>query len=157
DLGPEPETESEDKPMAKGTIPAPPRPGTAREPKPADLFAAQAKEAKALLDRLKAADPGRAAPLMAQYATALGHAKDGRYEQALGSVGEVDGLAKSALRAVEAAREIKGAATSGDPVADWQRRVDAITPDFKAFLQKGGDAANAAKLKFSEANLFYRK
>jgi hypothetical protein len=126
---------------------------------PAERVKARAKEVRALLDRLKAADAGRAAPLVTRFATALGHAQAGRHEQAEAIVDEVGGLARSALRAAGAAGDESEAEDTDepDPAADWQRRVAAVTPGLKAGLQRGGESAQELKLRFSEANVFARK
>jgi hypothetical protein len=150
----EEEDEDEKEPEAEGETEA--ATGGQAEPGPADQVKAQAKETRALLDRLKEADAGRAAPLMTQFATALGHAQAGRHDQALALLGEVDGLARSALRAAEAAREIAGA-KGADPSAAFQQRVDGLTDRLKDALRAGDDRAQDLKLKFSEARLFGRK
>ena len=162
--GPETEAEGDDaepadaSPPSAGAIPEPP-------PMPAPMaaegrFAAQLRTSRAVYDRLKAADPGRARPLETYLFQAAAHAKAGRYDEGTALLEELEALSTSALRAIEPggpAVAPTAAGVAANPAASWDAGVAAITPALKAALTAGGEAAQELKLRFSEANVFARK
>lgn len=105
-------------PEAEGETPTGPTPGDA-----AAEFAAAARAVKDRLDALRASDAGRAAPLTTRYATALGSAQAGRYDDGLAVLKALDGEITAAGRAAASAPEPQGPAKAVSMVVLQQSRL----------------------------------
>jgi hypothetical protein len=154
DFGEETETETEaEAATTPGPSVSPGAEAATATPKadPAAVFLQRARDLKALLDSLLAADPTAAAPIRTEYATALGHGQAKRYDTALPMIQDLDGRLRAALAKARAQTQ------TGPGASEWQSRLAAISPALKAALQAGGDGARELKTLFAEANDLAKK
>jgi hypothetical protein len=122
--------------------------GEAPDRSAVDRFKERAPQVKALLDELKTADGAAAAPLMTEFITALGHAKAGRFDQALALLQETDDAARAALAVAggeEAAEQLDPAAA----LAAWEAAREQVVVE----IRKAAAAVAATKNVHARAAL----